>query len=251
MHGHNGANFPNYSIFREITENEKIVLDHISDPKFQVTSTFQGIGEDKTKLTFTQVFANPREFETILKIVPEANEQNFNRLEVQVAKLLVHPRPLVQREFKASRELVFKAFTEPEHLVNWWGAPGFSLTIKQLEVRPNGFFHYKMHSDNGMEMWGKFEYFEVDNPEKVVFTSCFANEQGDIIPAPFFEVWPARILNIWTFTENEGKTVLALKGAPFKASEEQIQAYKDNIPSMEQGFSGTFDKLEDYLDTIK
>jgi len=250
MHGPDGSNYPNHNVYREIVENEKIVIEHISDPKFVLTATFEDEG-DKTKLIFNMQFFEARKFEQVLKIVPEANEQNFNRLDVQIAKLLINPKPLIVREFAAPKELVFKAFTEAEHLAKWWGPTGFELNIKELGVRPNGFFHYKMISDQGMEMWGKFEYFEINPFDEVVFTSAFSDENGNITPAPFFDTWPLKVLNIWTFTENEGKTTLTLKGAPFKASEGEIQAYKDNIPSMEKGFGGTFDKLEDYLESIQ
>ena len=251
MHAAKGASYPNLSIFREIHPNEKIVLDHIPKHTFRLTITFEDF-EGKTKLVFHQKFDDATDFHQIKNFVAGANEQNLDRLEVQVAKLLLNDKPLVSRTFNASRELVFKTFTEAEHLAKWWGPAGFDLTVKELNLQVNGFFHYKMQSEQGYEMWGKMEYFEINEPHELVLLSSFADADGNIIDAPFPDPWPTYILNVWKFTEEEaGKTNISIFSAPFKASSIQKQTFIDGIPSMENGFGGTFDKLGKYLREIK
>jgi uncharacterized protein YndB with AHSA1/START domain len=81
MHGPDGTDYPNESIFDEIIEPEKIVFTHLRPMhKFQVTATFEDSGE-KTKLVFRMLFATPEEFEKVKLYVLQANEQNFDRLE--------------------------------------------------------------------------------------------------------------------------------------------------------------------------
>ncbi|MFC5529539.1 SRPBCC domain-containing protein [Cohnella yongneupensis] len=53
---------------------------------------------------------------------------------------------VITRVLNAPRELVFKAWSEAEHLKRWWGPKGFEINVAQLDFRPGGFFHYNMQS---------------------------------------------------------------------------------------------------------
>jgi len=153
---------------------------------------------------------------------------------------------VITRVFKAPRATVFKMWTEAEHLKNWWGPAGCDLKIKKLDLKAGGVFHYSM-GGAGMEMWGKFIYVEIVPPEKLVFINTFSDEDGNITPSPFMPGWPREVINTVTFDEEEGKTTLTIKGNPHKASEDEQNAFESAIASMQQGFGGTFDKLDEYL----
>lgn len=86
LHGPDGKDYPNHSQFLEVVEPERIVLDHLSAPRFQVTATFEE-REGKTFLTFTMLFPTVRERETIQKFAYNANEQNFDRLADELARM--------------------------------------------------------------------------------------------------------------------------------------------------------------------
>jgi uncharacterized protein YndB with AHSA1/START domain len=58
-------------------------------------------------------------------------------------------------------------------------------------------------------------------------------------------------MNIWSFTEADGKTTITLKGNPHNATEEEQEFFAGMAASMQQGFGGTFDQLAEYLETIK
>lgn len=84
MHGPDGTDYPNHSVFIEIAKPERIVFDHLSAPHFQVIATFvEQAG--KTLLTFRMVFKSAAECDTVKGYVVEANEQNFDRLEAQLS----------------------------------------------------------------------------------------------------------------------------------------------------------------------
>lgn len=154
---------------------------------------------------------------------------------------------VITRVFDAPRELVFKAWTEPERLAQWWGPKGFTLEVTKLDLRPGGIFLGSQRSTEGFVMWGKFVYKEITPPEKLVFIQSFSDEEGNTVRAPFSPTWPLEIINYLTLIEIEGKTELTLRGGPIKATEEELKTFEGMRPMMEQGFGGTFDQLADYL----
>lgn len=79
MHGPNGADYPNHSVFIEIVPLERIVFNHLTGPEFQVTATFEDL-DDRTRITFRQLFKHTAEFEQAKTYCVEGNEQNFDRL---------------------------------------------------------------------------------------------------------------------------------------------------------------------------
>jgi uncharacterized protein YndB with AHSA1/START domain len=154
---------------------------------------------------------------------------------------------VITRIFDAPRELVFKVWTESEHLKHWWGPKGFTLGVSKLDFRPGGVFHYSMHSPDGHEMWGKFVYREIVAPEKIVFINSFSDAEGNTVRAPFSPTWPLEILNNMTLAEHEGKTTLTLRGGPINATEDEHKTFTGMHEGMQQGFAGTFDQLAEYL----
>ncbi|MEH7521859.1 SRPBCC domain-containing protein [Bacillus sp. JJ1503] len=156
----------------------------------------------------------------------------------------------ITHTFNAPRELVFKAFTESEHLQNWWGPKGWTFEISKFELRQDGVFHYSQTSPDGNVMWVKFIYHEINAPEKLVYTSFFSDEIGNIVRAPFNNNWPLKISNTFTFTEFEGKTILTMIGTPVSPTEEEIKTYEEMQEIVHEGFSGTFVQLANYLSNI-
>ena len=86
MHGPNGADYKNHSIFVSIQEPDEIILDHISPPKFRVVASFSK-EEGGAKLRFRQIFLSKEEADKLKTFVVDANEQNFDRLESLISDL--------------------------------------------------------------------------------------------------------------------------------------------------------------------
>ncbi|GIP41241.1 ATPase [Paenibacillus sp. J31TS4] len=154
---------------------------------------------------------------------------------------------VLSRVYDAPRELVYKMWTDPEHFGKWWGPKGFTLKVAKMDVRPGGMFLGSQHSPQGHVMWGKFVYQEVAAPDKLVFLQSFSDEDGNTVRAPFDPNWPLEILNILTFAEENGKTVLTMQGGPVNASEQELAAFNGMAPMVQQGLGGTFDQLADHL----
>lgn len=157
---------------------------------------------------------------------------------------------VITRTFDAPRALVWKAWTEPERLAQWWGPKGATIRVVKHDLRPGGIFHYAMQFKPGHDMWARFVYREIMPPERLVFINSFSDADGGITRAPFPQLgdtWPLEILNTLTLAEQDGKTALTLRGRPINATEEERKAYVGMFASMQQGFGGTFDKLAAYL----
>lgn len=79
MHGPNGVDYPNHSVFVEIVPLERVVLDHLSGHQFRVTAIFEDL-KGRTRVTFRQLFKDTEEFEQARPYCIEGNEQNLDRL---------------------------------------------------------------------------------------------------------------------------------------------------------------------------
>ena len=80
------------------------------------------------------------------------------------------PRSIIgSRLFDAPRELVFSAFTDPEHLAQWWGPNGFTTTMRIFEFRPGGVWRFVMHGPDGRDYQNRITYEEIVRPERIVY----------------------------------------------------------------------------------
>lgn len=156
----------------------------------------------------------------------------------------------ITRVFNAPIELMWKVWTDPEHLRHWWGPKGFKMITHKLDLKPGGMYHYRMQSPAVDEMWGKFVYWDIAEPERLEFIVSFSDKKGNITRHPMGDTWPLEVMNILTFTEETGKTTVTLKGFPIRATEEEIITFTQAHKSVKQGFKGTMDQLEDYLARI-
>jgi uncharacterized protein YndB with AHSA1/START domain len=137
----------------------------------------------------------------------------------------------ITRTLNAPIELVWKVWTEPEHIAKWWGPNGFTNTIYKMEVTPGGIWDFTMHSPDGTDFKNRNMYVEVVKYEKLIF---------DHISAPKFR-----------FTVNfkaQGKKTLLEWKSTFESAEELkkvIEAFK-----ADEGMKQNVDKLEQYLAAI-
>jgi len=82
MHGPDKKDYPNESVFVKIEEPGLVVLNHISQPKFQIEATFEVISVSETKVYFRMIFKTPEECNNLKGFVTDKNEENLDRLEI-------------------------------------------------------------------------------------------------------------------------------------------------------------------------
>ena len=154
---------------------------------------------------------------------------------------------LITRSFDAPRDLICKAWTDPECFKHWWGPKGSTMGTCKMDLRPGGTLLYSMRMPGEVEMWGKFVYREILPPDRLGFVSSFSNENGNVTRAPFSATWPLEILNALTLREQFGEATLTFLGSPLNATEEEWATFEASLEAMHKGFSGTFDRLAEYL----
>lgn len=114
------------------------------------------------------------------------------------------PTLTITRVFAAPRTLVWKMFSEPFHLAQWWGPQGFSNPVCELDFRVGGHWHHVMRGPDGREYPTDSTFVEIVPPERIVYRNA----------APRGEVWgdnpPPSFKRTLTFTEQDGRTTLTL-----------------------------------------
>ncbi len=88
-------------------------------------------------------------------------------------------RMTITRVFDAPRNLVWKAWTDPQYAKQWWGPHGFTTPVYQSDFRVGGKFLICMKSPDGQEFWNAGEYHEIVPPEKIVSSMYFADKDGN------------------------------------------------------------------------
>jgi uncharacterized protein YndB with AHSA1/START domain len=161
-----------------------------------------------------------------------------------------HHRFAISRMFDAPRELVFSLWTTPDHLRHWWGPKGSIIGFLKIDFRPGGQFLYGLRTPDNQEMWGKFVYREILPPDRLVFVNSFSDQQGNIIRAPFNPNWPLEILMTLNLSQHFNLTRLTLMGEPLNPTHEELARFESMLDSLHDGFSGTFDQLQSYLQTL-
>ena len=154
---------------------------------------------------------------------------------------------MIRREFKAPRARVWKAWTDPDQLLHWWGPKGFKVVSTKVDLRPGDLFHYCLESPEGQVMWGRFIYREIVPEERLVFISSFSDENAGVSRHPLHEGWPLQIFSTVTFSEADGKTTVTVRWVPYEATDAERDTFEKGAPSMQAGWTGTFDRLEAYL----
>jgi uncharacterized protein YndB with AHSA1/START domain len=92
-------------------------------------------------------------------------------------------RMVVTRVFDAPRELVWKAWTDPKYVMQWWGPKGFTSPFCEMDFRVGGKFRYCMRAPDGQECWNAGEYHEIVPHEKIVSSMYFADSEGNRVEA--------------------------------------------------------------------
>ena len=149
--------------------------------------------------------------------------------------LSTEDRELVMtRLLNAPRELVWKAWTDPKHLINWFGPKGFRNTFHEIDIRPGGIWKFTMHGPDGTDYPNKVVYDKIVKPDYITYTHSNFDET---------EMFKVKV----SFEDVEGKTKLTMR--ILFATVEEMEA-KKKFGAVEGGNS-TLDKLEEELKKIK
>lgn len=147
---------------------------------------------------------------------------------------------VLSRVYDAPRDLVWKAWTDPGHIVQWWGPTGFTTTTRQMELRTGGQWRFVMHGPDGRDYENLITYLEVKEPERLSY-----KHGGDI------ECEPVNFQVLVTF-EKEGangeKTKLTMRSTfPSKNARDYVVREYNAI----EGGKQTLERLGEHVGSMR
>ncbi len=145
---------------------------------------------------------------------------------------------VIERIFDAPRERVWKAWTDPEQMMRWWGPENFTAPVCKIDFRVGGKILSCMRSPEGQDFWSTGTYQEIVPLQKIVSTDSFADEKGNVVSAEYYGMdsdFPKELLITVTFEDMGVKTKQILKHKGFPPGR--------HLDDARDGWSTSFDKL--------
>jgi uncharacterized protein YndB with AHSA1/START domain len=137
---------------------------------------------------------------------------------------------VITRVFDAPRDLVWKAWTEPERIKQWSAPKGFTIPVAEGELRPGGAWKSCMRKPDGTDLWLAGVYREIDEPQRLVFTHAWLDQHGDPGPETLVTV---------TLAERGAKTEMTFRQSGFDSA--------DSREGHAGGWNECFDRLGELL----
>lgn len=151
---------------------------------------------------------------------------------------------VVERVFNAPVERIWQMWTQPEHLINWYGPQGFSVTVAEMDMRVGGRHLFCMTSTDGsMKMWLVGEYTEIVPNKRLVYTDSMSDEKGNVLPPSAFgesDDFPTVTVVTVMLEDLNGRTKMVVTHAGVPANDDGASA----------GWEQAFTKMADYIETV-
>jgi uncharacterized protein YndB with AHSA1/START domain len=255
MHGPDGTDYPNMTVYHEVQQCQKLVYDHGAykdrPPMFRVTVRFTATGSDQTTMHMIMALPTAEEAEATRRFIKLAGgNATWDRLAEYLARQKTGKEQFViSRSFAAPLEQMFAMWTTPEHIVRWLPPTGFRMEFLRADLRQGGSTLFEMSNEAGVSLHARCEYQTIQPPRRVVYTQQFCDEQENIVRHPMAPTWPATLLTtVVLAAEGPDRTrVTVTSEALGDVTAEELQAFMAERPGMTLGWTGSFDKLEDLL----
>lgn len=252
MHGPDGTDYENRTFYHEVEEGAKLVYDHGAGddrpPLFRVTVLFRET-YGKTTMDMTMRLATAEEAEKTRRFIKQAGgNSTWDRLAEYLEKNgSGREKFVIARTFEGPREVVFPMWTDPAHVAQWMPPKGFTMAFRKADIRAGGSSFYSM-TNGQVTMYGGADYLEVKPPERLVYTQRFCDENGKTVRHPMSPLWPEKMLTTVEFSpEGPQATRVTLTWEPCEATIEETVVFANARSGMTTGWTGSFDKLEEFI----
>lgn len=257
MHGPDGVDWPNITVYHEVEKHSRLVYDHgateTQPALFRVTVTFEET-KGKTKMDMTMALATAEAAEETKKFIKKAGgNSTWDRLAEYLDKETTGKEKFViNRTFNAPLATMFEMWTNPKHFAKWLAPTGFDMHFIRSEIKTGGSTFYYMSNDAGMKMYGRAEYLEVKSPDRLVYTQQFSDENEGMSRHPMAPTWPATMLTVVTLaSEGPDQTRVTIEWEPYgNVTPEELDTFIKGRAGMTMGWGGSFDKLDSYLENL-
>ena len=156
------------------------------------------------------------------------------------------PEYKLDRIFDAPRELVWRAWTDPEILHRWYG-PGAETIIHQFDLEPGGLWLNEMKW-GGNSHFQKVVFQEVSQPDKMVWHHHSSTDADwNDAPNPMMANWPHLLLTTVTFEDRGEQTNVSLSQIPMEASDDEISCFAEMMAGMDKGWGGGYAIMDEVL----
>jgi uncharacterized protein YndB with AHSA1/START domain len=144
---------------------------------------------------------------------------------------------------------MFEMWTDPKHFSQWLPPTGFTMKFLKADIKVGGTGFYYMSGANDIKMYGKVNYLELTKPNRIVYTQIFCDENEKVTRHPMAPTWPETMLTtIQLYKEDENRTRVTITWVPYgKTTKEEVDTFLNARGGMTQGWTGSFDKLEEYI----
>ena len=159
-----------------------------------------------------------------------------------------NPEFKITRVFDAPCQKVWDAWTQKNMLDKWFGPKGVPIVTSTMNFKVGGAYHYGMQLPVGGIMWGRWIFREITPTSRIVWEHGFTDETGtQCTRHPFAPTWPLKMVSTLTFQDQGNQTAVTLTLVCENANEVESATFSAGMPSMTQGFGGTFDQLTEFL----
>ncbi|MFN0118195.1 MAG: SRPBCC family protein [Elusimicrobiota bacterium] len=255
MHGPNGADYVNKTKYLEVVPYKKLHYDHGGNderaPLFRVTVYFKEV-KGGTEMDMTMALATAEAAEQTRQFIKKAGgDSTWDRFaEYLKQKASGKDVFVINRSFNAPINVVFDMWTDPKHFSQWLAPTGFHMKFIKADIRPNGKTFYSMTAENGsMTLYGCAEYLKIERPHTLVYNQQFCDEHENISHHPMVPTYPETMQTTVQFSEEGShQTRVTVTWEPIgNVKPEEFAAFIQMRAGMTQGWTGSFDKLEEYL----
>ncbi|MDR3472029.1 MAG: SRPBCC family protein [Devosia sp.] len=170
-------------VYKEIVPHERLVFTHqfAGGPETLVTLRFTDLGSGRTRMVLRQTGFDSLQVRDAHAAGWAESFDGLGGYVIEVKLRAGQPVPAsetrvleIERVFEAPRPLVFRLWSESEHIVRWWGPKGWQLTHCEMDFRVGGTFRCCMSSEAEPEHWFTAVYREITAPERLSF--IYAND---------------------------------------------------------------------------
>lgn len=254
MHGPDGVDYPNVTLYHEVEPLRRLVYDHgatdETPPLFRVTATFTETAPDKTTLEIVSAFPSAEVAAEMRVFIKQAGglgtwDRLAEHLEERVSGKSTF---VVNRTFAAPIERVFAMWTDPEHLARWLPPAGTELRFVRSRIAVGHSTLFTISGAHGA-MHVRAEYLAIEPPTRIVYTQQFVDEHERPAPPPGSEAWPPTLLMTVRFAEEgpDATRVTVLTEPHGETSAAELAAFVAERPGMTLGWNGSFDTLDERL----